>query len=153
MASDFCIKCNEKEIMCRKMCKQCYAKINYQENKEQRKQYQRDYKKKDPEKVRASQRRYMRNNPNISKEMHNKVNFNGLREKIIERDGFKCVTCKISQQDHLIKHNCSLLVHHIDGEGRYSKNPNNDPNNLQTLCKRCHSKIHGKATKKRTPLI
>jgi cytochrome c553 len=38
----------------------------------------------------------------------------------------------------------SLTIDHIDGKGYYSKEKNNDPNNLVTLCCRCHGRKDGK---------
>ena len=35
-----------------------------------------------------------------------------------------------------------LTVHHIDGNGRDSGNPTNTINNLLTLCRSCHAKVH-----------
>ncbi len=51
-----------------------------------------------------------------------------LREKVWERDGRKCVHCKI---------NVSLYNCHID-HIQSGKNGNNKLKNLRTLCKRCH---------------
>ncbi len=121
----------------------------YDENKEERKKHQRDYSKKYPEKIKKSQKDYAKIHPEKRGENHDNVNFNGLRRVTLKRDGYKCVECGITQEEHLKKHKCDLIVHHIDGEGRYSKKPNNNENNLQTLCKRCHSSIHGKVNKKR----
>lgn len=56
-----------------------------------------------------------------------------LKESIRTRDGYKCVLCKISQND-LVQ---GIQVHHID----YDKK-NNDQNNLITLCPRCHGKTN-----------
>lgn len=56
-----------------------------------------------------------------------------IREKILERDNFVCVICKSDD--------VRLHVHHLD------KNQlNNSEDNLFTLCARCHSYIHGRAT-------
>lgn len=130
-------------------------RINYERKKEERKQYQRDYKKKNPEKVRKSQRNYVENNEERlkikSRKNHDEKHFNGLRKATLERDGYKCVKCGVTQGQHIAVHGCSLIVHHIDGNGRYSSNPNSVESNLQTLCKRCHSSIHGKVKKERTP--
>jgi len=54
-----------------------------------------------------------------------------LRELIRERDGNKCQLCGMSEADNIRK----LDVHHID----YDKS-HDDPNNLISLCKSCHSK-------------
>jgi 5-methylcytosine-specific restriction endonuclease McrA len=56
----------------------------------------------------------------------------GRDPKIIyERDGWKCVICW-SKED--------LTIDHIDGNGRYSEHPNNDIENLRTLCRSCHGR-------------
>jgi len=51
-----------------------------------------------------------------------------LKEIIKTRDGFRCVTCH-SEID--------LAVHHLDED-----KCNNDPRNLITLCRSCHSYVH-----------
>jgi hypothetical protein len=68
----------------------------------------------------------------------NNARFNGKRISILERDGYKCVDCNMTQEEHLKKWNKSLTINHIDGNGRNSDFPNNDENNLETLCLRCH---------------
>jgi len=50
-----------------------------------------------------------------------------LFESILERDNYKCQICKEKAQ----------LVHHIDKD-----NSNNNPNNLVSLCNKCHLKLH-----------
>ena len=50
-----------------------------------------------------------------------------LRAIVLERDGYKCQRCGYA----------FLEIHHIDGN-RW----NNDPNNLVTLCRKCHFEIH-----------
>lgn len=54
-----------------------------------------------------------------------------LRKIIRERDNHICQLCGGQQEDK------AFDVHHID----YNKK-NNDPNNLITLCKRCHIKTN-----------
>lgn len=56
---------------------------------------------------------------------------NTLKRSIRERDFYTCQICKEPQGD------IALPVHHID----YNKK-NNNPNNLITLCKSCHSKTN-----------
>ncbi len=51
--------------------------------------------------------------------------FNGMRERVLERDRFRCRAC--GQQRR-------LLVHHRDSR--------NEPKLLVTLCTRCHVRIH-----------
>lgn len=50
---------------------------------------------------------------------------------IFDRDGWKCLICGKKED---------LTINHIDGQGRNSKIPNNDLNNLETLCRSCHSR-------------
>lgn len=51
----------------------------------------------------------------------------------LKRDGGKCTKCGGVDQ---------LLVHHIDGSRRTGK-LNNEMSNLLTLCRKCHSIVHG----------
>lgn len=66
--------------------------------------------------------------------------FSGLRVKVLSRDGFLCVSCGMTQDQHIAKYNKSLTINHKDGNGRNSKKPNNDLNNLETLCLPCHGR-------------
>jgi ribosomal protein S14 len=59
--------------------------------------------------------------------------FRSLRKEIRKRDGYKCRMCGCSQE----KNNRGLQVHHID----YNKY-NIEPNNLITLCNKCHGRTH-----------
>ena len=61
--------------------------------------------------------------------------YGGNREKVLERDGYKCVKCGNT-------HKKSLIVHHIDGLGYTSTKKNNNMDNLETLCLSCHSYVH-----------
>ena len=54
---------------------------------------------------------------------------------IFERDIWRCLICKS---------NNDLTIDHIDGNGRHSKKPNNNINNLRTLCRKCHGRVDGK---------
>ena len=58
--------------------------------------------------------------------------FDCMREKVLIRDGYKCVKCGSTERLH---------VHHKDGSGQ-SNNPNNDMDNLETLCMSCHLMEH-----------
>jgi len=54
---------------------------------------------------------------------------------IYKRDKYKCVICGSKK---------NLTIDHIDGNGRRSKKPNNDIDNLRTLCRSCHGREDGK---------
>lgn len=97
------------------------------------------YKSTHKEKVTEWKRRERQNN----KERYRKVNavykdkmrFNGNRLRALNRDEF---TCQICGAEHL---RVRLIVHHKDGSGQSTK-PNNRIENLQTLCRACHARIH-----------
>lgn len=68
----------------------------------------------------------------LSKEWRDEVLFGGNRVNALKRDDYTCCLCNAKKQ---------LVVHHIDGSGQDDL-PNNDINNLITLCRSCHLKIH-----------
>lgn len=73
-----------------------------------------------------------------------KKRFSRDPKEIYKRDNFKCVICGSNKK---------LSIDHIDGNGRYSKYPNNNIDNLRTLCLSCHGSIDGKrGSKKRWPV-
>lgn len=63
--------------------------------------------------------------------------FGRNRDKVLERDGYKCSICNSIDRLH---------VHHKDRSGS-TKTPNNEMDNLITLCNSCHMLIHGKDKK------
>ena len=76
-----------------------------------------------------------------SREIMHKIRFGGIRETVIYRDGEKCVICKMTRIEHKKRWNLDISIDHIDGQGRNTKNPNNKPENLRTLCLSCHGRI------------
>lgn len=56
-----------------------------------------------------------------------------LKESIRERDNYECQRCGISQE----KLGQALAIHHIDWNKK-----NMNPQNLISLCRSCHTKIH-----------
>jgi hypothetical protein len=63
---------------------------------------------------------------------HDIERFDGNRKIVLKRDGYKCVDCGSRYK---------VQVHHKDFSGQ-SENPNNDPDNLISLCERCHQGKH-----------
>jgi hypothetical protein len=63
---------------------------------------------------------------------------NSLR--VLKRDGFKCVECGMTEEEHFKKWKKGLIIHHIDGKGESvsHKLKNNSIDNLETLCCKCH---------------
>lgn len=63
-----------------------------------------------------------------------------------ERDNFTCQICGVQ--------NTKFHIHHLDNMGQHlSKSPNNDISNLQTLCVRCHLRLHSKFTNKLNAIL
>ena len=58
-----------------------------------------------------------------------------IRKQCLERDNYTCQICgEISSK---------LDIHHRDNMGRHlTKTPNNHLSNLQTLCHKCHLRLH-----------
>lgn len=59
--------------------------------------------------------------------------YDGLREPVLKRDGYKCQRCGSTK---------SLVVHHKDRKGRGDRRPHNEMANLETLCRACHIQEH-----------
>lgn len=81
----------------------------------------------------------------------NKKRFGGVREAVLERDGYKCLKCGMTSTEHHTRWKRELTIDHMDHKGRYSEEQNNNLDNLRTLCLRCHghedATIHGKYAK------
>lgn len=69
--------------------------------------------------------------------------FGGNAEKVFARDEYKCVVCKMTNEQHVEIFGVHISIDHIDGNGRYSDTPNHAFDNLQTLCMRCHGRKDG----------
>lgn len=69
-----------------------------------------------------------------NKKYKNDKRFGGNKYKVLERDNNQCVDCGKDNPR-------SLVMHHIDFSGQ-SENPNNDMDNLETLCRACHIRKH-----------
>lgn len=88
---------------------------------------------------------YIENRKKITPELYRKYMdnffFSGLREKVLERDGYKCVICGMTNEEHIKKYGRIITIDHIDGNGRNHNIKNNNIDNLRTLCLSCHGKI------------
>jgi len=88
------------------------------------------------EKWRAMRRKYYQKNKDRIIEYGQELRFGGNRKKVFDRDMNKCQICFVKKKEK------NLLIHHIDGNGRGSKKPNNNIENLILLCQSCHSIVH-----------
>lgn len=58
-----------------------------------------------------------------------------IRKQCLERDNYICKICGQASP--------KLDIHHLDNMGPHlTKTPNNDLSNLQTLCHKCHLRLH-----------
>ena len=80
-----------------------------------------------------------------------KYQFGGNTKAVLERDGYKCVVCGMTNEEHKAKWGVRITIDHIDNKGRYvpPKQKNNALDNLQTLCRRCHGSKDGRIRKRR----
>ena len=81
---------------------------------------------------------YQRNKQKVKRDLE-VWRFGVPREVILERDNWECVKCGMNQEQHIVLFGRGLTIDHIDGQGRNTDKPNNDLDNLQTLCLRCHN--------------
>lgn len=59
----------------------------------------------------------------------------GLRGAVLERDGFACVRCGMTDTEHKAKWDRPITIDHKDKNRKH-----NTMENLQTLCLSCHGK-------------
>jgi len=66
------------------------------------------------------------------------------RNNILQRDDYECQICGTTRDEHLEKYGRSLDVHHIVPKRKFENDDEaNDPENLVTLCRKCHRKWEG----------
>jgi 5-methylcytosine-specific restriction endonuclease McrA len=121
-----CVMCSGTSFkhMAKGLCSSCYAKT-----------YKKDPKIKariEAQKA-AWYRRHHEANLLKQKLYREQRHFAGHRATVLERDGQRCVECGET---------VDLVVHHKDGSGRGKDENNNNINNLVTLCRSCHAKVH-----------
>jgi 5-methylcytosine-specific restriction endonuclease McrA len=81
----------------------------------------------------AKSKHYLEKIKPIQKRIREDLYFGGKREAVLQRDGYKCCMCSSGDM---------LVVHHKDHSGRGAKTHNNSMENLETLCRACHQRIH-----------
>ncbi len=70
-----------------------------------------------------------------SKECWAKRDFGGMRNVILERDGYRCVKCGMTREEHLTRWGTDINVDHKNRDRK-----DNTLDNLQTVCLFCHGK-------------
>jgi len=135
-----CPVCGDKFIPTRnnKVCcsPKCGFRKIYLENPDKKRQQSKEWRQKNIERVRENDKRKRQENKEkyqqIDAHYHDETRFGGNRQKALERDGYKCVVCGETE---------GIGVHHKDCSGQ-TDNPNNELDNLMTVCKSCHTNIH-----------
>jgi 5-methylcytosine-specific restriction endonuclease McrA len=103
-------------------------------------------------------RKWQRNNPEEKKRLHREYwhrhrtklirnlkksydrrEYDGLREKVIKRDGEKCRQCGMTRKEHLDRWGADINVDHLN-----RNREENTMENLQTICLICHGSKHAK---------
>lgn len=117
-----CVNCNttKNRHMAKGLCNYCYLKEHHSrpENIEKIKK--------------QKEKHYLDKQKPLAKSKRESRYFDGKRQLVLDRDDNKCRKCG----------DIGSIIHHIDGNGRGSKSPNNDMNNLITLCRACHIDEH-----------
>lgn len=131
-----CVICNNtyEAIRCtQKYCSNCVDEYRKEANRIKARLWY----GKNKNRVKNNLKKWRTKNPDIVKKQlamqANKNRFGGNRLIALERDNYTCQLCGSEEK---------LIVHHIDETGRGSEIHNNELNNLITLCRYCHIRIH-----------
>jgi 5-methylcytosine-specific restriction endonuclease McrA len=67
-------------------------------------------------------------------EHYDKVNYGGNRKKVLDRDGYKCIKCSVTEEESIERYDERLRVVHLGAI------ENNELDNLATFCRNCWMK-------------
>lgn len=71
-------------------------------------------------------------------------NWDGKRQKVLERDGYECRSCGMPIDDHVEEYGCGLDIHHIVPLREFDdRHEANRVDNLVAACKECHRRFEG----------
>ena len=111
-----CRQCGGTPIKGRGLCSRCYGHQLEQKHPDRRRM----------QKYRANQTRY----------------FGGRFVEIMNAAEWKCERCGLADAESLERWDRHLDIHHQDGNGRLSDQPNHKFGNLEVLCCSCHRTTH-----------
>ena len=117
--------------------KRYYYKEYQKKYREKHKEYFKKYYQNNKEKYYYKNKKYFEKQKLNPDYIHPEIlaRFGRDPKEILKQDNWSCQQCGSKE---------NLIIHHIDGQGRNSKNPNNSLDNLITLCRSCHSRLHSK---------
>lgn len=118
-----CVECDgtDRPHFGKGLCRKCYLS---------------DYNKRNADKVKALRRTWYEDNMQGTERQRlarEQRHFSGNRQAVLKRDDYKCRQCSATEK---------LVVHHEDKNGRGRPDPNNEMDNLITLCRSCHIQVH-----------
>lgn len=102
--------------------------------------YQSTHKEKVREWKTKERKKYKKRYAKVNALYKDKIRFSGNQLRALSRDNYTCQNCGYKLVENPTKAE-ELVVHHVDRSGQTSK-PNNRIDNLQTLCRACHIRIH-----------
>jgi 5-methylcytosine-specific restriction endonuclease McrA len=104
-----------------------------------------NYRQENREKVNAAKRdsnsRHKDHLSSYNSLYKDQLRFSGNRLRALQRDNFTCQNCGYIGPQQTDNRSEDVVVHHIDFSGQ-AKKPNNKIENLQTLCRPCHIRLH-----------
>ncbi len=114
----YCMRCYTKSPYFKQVQRTSFLK-HIDDRKKKMKEYMEEYKTRPEVKERF-------------RKANDHLNFDGNRQKALERDAFKCTNCGLTQEESYEKFGRDLFVQHINGKS-------NGLSNLKTVCRSCHS--------------
>lgn len=123
--SDCCVRCGTNELPHggHGLCMKCYEK---------------DWAKKNASRIKAYQSWwYQESKKRINYQKVGREYMNGPVDEVLAKFGNKCAECGSTEHLH---------IHHIDHKGSNVPRDqrNNNLENLQVLCRKCHGRLHGR---------
>lgn len=142
---DSCIVCGTRIIKHRSngLCENCYYKSDIWKSTQKRSF------EKHKDRIVERQKEYLKirsSKPEIKqkmRELNNKINFDGRREKAIEEASYCCCICKKTREECYAEYGKDLFVLH-----RNQDKKDNRLENLLVVCRKCHSDIILKKARK-----